>query len=153
MDNRAIRLPPTTRRNIFASHTAQNPDQRQQPQHAPARRQNGAAPSVRPDSREIEADIFSSSADEDFVERDALGEYIVKAPTPVYRDMGVGSEEDDESEQENQVINLYGKTNAQWDMEAVEEEIRAALKSSLKKKVGSLEDDRWMFEGEGEGRK
>lgn len=56
-------------------------------------------------------------------------------------------------EQENQVINLYGKTNAQWDMEAVEEEIRAALKSSLKKKVGSLEDDRWMFEGEGEGRK
>ena len=45
-------------------------------------------------------------------------------------------------EQENQVINLYGKTNAQWDMEAVEEEIRAALKSSLKKKVGSLEDDR-----------
>jgi hypothetical protein len=56
-------------------------------------------------------------------------------------------------EQENQVINLYGKTNAQWDMEAVEEEIRAALKSSLKKKVGSLDDDRWMFEGEGEGRK
>jgi hypothetical protein len=97
MDNRAIRLPPTTRRNIFASHTAQNPDQRQQPQHAPARRQNGAAPSIRPDSREIEADIFSSSADEDFVERDALGEYIVKAPTPVYRDMGVGSEEDDET--------------------------------------------------------
>jgi hypothetical protein len=35
----------------------------------------------------------------------------------------------------------------------VEEEIRAALKSSLKKKVASLEDDRWMFEGEVEGRK
>jgi hypothetical protein len=51
------------------------------------------------------------------------------------------------------MINLYGKTNAQWDAVAVEEEIRAALKSSLKKKVASLEDDRWMFEGGGEGRK
>ncbi|KAL1793702.1 hypothetical protein ACET3X_008684 [Alternaria dauci] len=157
MDNRAIRLPPTTRRNIFASHTAQNPDHRQQQHHhhhqQQPRRQNTTAPSIRPDSREIEADIFLSSADEDLVERDSLGEYIVKAPTPVYRDMGAGSEDDDETEQENQVIGLYGKTNAQWDMDAVDEEIRAALRSSLKKKVASLEDDRWMFEAEGEGRK
>ncbi|KAG9196044.1 hypothetical protein G6011_01165 [Alternaria panax] len=153
MDNRAIRLPPTTRRNIFASHTAQNPDQRQQPHHQPARRHNAAAPSVRPDSREIEQDIFMQSSDEEFVERDALGEYIIKAPTPVYRDMGVGSEGDEEAEQENEVVNLYGKANVQWDMAAVEDEIRAALKRSLKNKVASLEDDRWMFEGDGEGRK
>jgi hypothetical protein len=51
------------------------------------------------------------------------------------------------------MIQLYGKTNAQWDAVAVEEEIRAALRSSLKKKVAGLEEDRWMFEGEGEGRK
>jgi hypothetical protein len=57
------------------------------------------------------------------------------------------------TEQENEMIQLYGKTNAQWDAVAVEEEIRAALRSSLKKKVAGLEEDRWMFEGEGEGRK
>ncbi|KAI4681408.1 uncharacterized protein J4E84_007644 [Alternaria hordeiaustralica] len=144
MDNRAIRLPPTTRRNIFAAHTAQQ--QQAQPQQQPARRQNQAAPSIRPDSREIEQDIFMQPTEDEFVERDDIGEYIVKAPAPVYREMGVGK-------QENEMIQLYGKTNAQWDAVAVEEEIRVALKSSLKKKVASLEDDRWMFEGEGEGRK
>jgi hypothetical protein len=43
---------------------------------------------------------------------------------------------------------LYGKPNAHWDAAAAEEEIKAALKSSLRKKVASLEDDKWMFEGE-----
>ncbi|KAH6866337.1 hypothetical protein J4E91_007709 [Alternaria rosae] len=151
MDNRAIRLPPTTRRNIFAAHTTQQ--QQTQSQQPPARRQNQAAPSIRPDSREIEQDIFMQPTQDEFVERDDIGEYVVKAPAPVYREMGVGSEGDEEGEQENEMIQLYGKTNAQWDAVVVEEEIRAALKSSLKKKVASLEDDRWMFEGEGEGRK
>ena len=36
-------------------------------------------------------------AQEEFVERDAIGEYVVKAPTPVYKDMGVGSEGDEEA--------------------------------------------------------
>ena len=35
---------------------------------------------------------------------------------------------------------------------AILEEIKVALKSSLERKVASLEADRWMFEGEG-GRK
>jgi len=94
MDNRAIRLPPTTRRNIFAAHTAQQ--QQAQPQQQPARRQNQAAPSIRPDSREIEQDIFMQPTEDEFVERDDIGEYIVKAPAPVYREMGVGSEGDEE---------------------------------------------------------
>jgi hypothetical protein len=34
-----------------------------------------------------------------------------------------------------------------WDHEAVENEIKAALKSSAKKTVASLQEDRWMFEG------
>jgi hypothetical protein len=34
----------------------------------------------------------------------------------------------------------------------VEEEIKGALKSSMKRKVGSLQEDRWMFEGGGEKR-
>lgn len=49
------------------------------------------------------------------------------------------------------MIDLYGKENAHWDPAAVEEEIGAALKSSLRKKTAGVEDDRWMFEGEGEG--
>jgi hypothetical protein len=55
------------------------------------------------------------------------------------------------TEQENQLIDLYGKQNAHWDPAAVEEEIKAALKSSLKKKTASIEEDRWMFEGESDG--
>lgn len=46
------------------------------------------------------------------------------------------------------MIDLYGKPNAHWDAAAIEEEIKIALKSSLKKKVASLEDDKWMFQGE-----
>jgi hypothetical protein len=53
-----------------------------------------------------------------------------------------------EQENENELIDLYGKPNAHWDAAAVEEEIKAALKSSLRKKVASLEDDQWMFQGE-----
>jgi hypothetical protein len=47
------------------------------------------------------------------------------------------------------MIDLYGKQNAHWDPAAVEEEIKGALKSSLKKKVASIQDDKWMFEGDG----
>ena len=46
------------------------------------------------------------------------------------------------------MIELYGQNNAHWDKQAVEVEIKAALKSSLTKKVASLEDDKWMFEGD-----
>lgn len=54
------------------------------------------------------------------------------------------------AEAERQIIDLYGKSTAHWDAAAIEEEIKIALKSSLRKKVASLEDDKWMFEGEGE---
>jgi len=43
---------------------------------------------------------------------------------------------------------MYEKRNSHWDPKMVEEEIRAALKNSLRKKVASMEEDRWMFEGE-----
>lgn len=46
------------------------------------------------------------------------------------------------------MIELYGQQNAHWDKQAVEAEVKAALKSSLAKKVASLNDDKWMFEGE-----
>jgi hypothetical protein len=97
MDNRAIRLPPTTRRNLFAAHTQQQQQQQQPQQQPPARRQNAAAPSIRPDSREIEQDIFMQPTTDDFVERDALGEYTISAPTPVYKNMGISSEGDEEA--------------------------------------------------------
>lgn len=50
--------------------------------------------------------------------------------------------------QDNEMISLYEKRNSHWDPKIVEEEIRVALKNSLKKKVASIEDDKWMFEGE-----
>jgi hypothetical protein len=46
---------------------------------------------------------------------------------------------------------LYGKQNAHWDAAAVVEEIKAALKNSLKRNVASIEEDKWMFEGDKEG--
>jgi hypothetical protein len=55
------------------------------------------------------------------------------------------------TEQEKQMIELYGQQHAHWDAEAVEMEIKAAIKSSLQRKVASLEEDKWMFQGEGEG--
>lgn len=49
---------------------------------------------------------------------------------------------------------MYERRNSHWDPKMVEEEIRVALKNSLKKKVASIEEDRWMFEGEmGVGKK
>ena len=49
------------------------------------------------------------------------------------------------------MIELYGQQHAHWDAEAVEVEIKAAIKSSLQRKVASLEEDKWMFQGEGNG--
>lgn len=60
---------------------------------------------------------------------------------------------EDTLEQENEIIDQYRKPNAHWDAAVGEEEMRAALKSSLRKKVASIEDDRWMFEGDKEGGK
>ncbi|EOA89429.1 uncharacterized protein SETTUDRAFT_167901 [Exserohilum turcica Et28A] len=149
MDKRAIRLPPNTRRNLFPSHTAQQ----QQPT---SRRPNHNAPSVRPDSREIQPDIFMQPLEDELVEKDVQGDYVTHAPVPVYKNMGtvsLGQEGDEEAEQENEVIEMYGKPNGHWDAAELEEEIRIALQSSLRRKVASLEDDRWMFEGDGEGKK
>lgn len=48
------------------------------------------------------------------------------------------------------MIELFGQKTTYWDKEAVEAEVKIALKSSLAKKVSSIEDDRWMFEGDGD---
>jgi hypothetical protein len=48
------------------------------------------------------------------------------------------------------MIELYGQQHAHWDAEAVEAEIKAAIKTSLQRKVASLEEDKWMFQGEGD---
>ncbi len=51
------------------------------------------------------------------------------------------------------MIELYDQQNAHWGKEAVKADIKAALKSSLAKKVASLEDDKWMFEGDADPQK
>lgn len=57
------------------------------------------------------------------------------------------------AEHENELIEMYGKPNGHWAAAGIEEEIRIALKNSLRKKVTSLEEDKWMFQGDNEGKK
>ncbi|KAH7087659.1 hypothetical protein FB567DRAFT_525449 [Paraphoma chrysanthemicola] len=129
---RPVRPPPTSRRALF------HPSTRRQPPTSV----------VRPDT----ATIFQQPMEDELVERNEKGEYKVDAPNTSYKHLvAMSREADEETEQENQMIELYGKQNAHWDPAAVEEEIKGALKSSLKKKTASIEDDRWMFEGETDG--
>lgn len=101
--------------------------------------------------------LFQQPPDQDFVERDAQGNFKIAAPHHGYRNMVLGlaeEEVDPETSQDNETICLYERRNSHWDPKMVEEEIRVALKNSLKKKVASIEEDRWMFEGEmGVGKK
>ncbi|KAF2253964.1 hypothetical protein BU26DRAFT_516218 [Trematosphaeria pertusa] len=137
MDHRrAIRPPISSRRNLFH----------------PARRQHALDPKLSKTAVHIAAE--ESDPKDDLVERDSAGNYSMLAPTTAMK-MGVNSvrsELDDETEQENQMIALYGKQNHHWDQAAILEEIKAALQSSLEKKVQSLEHDRWMFEGDGKSK-
>ncbi|KAJ4402306.1 hypothetical protein N0V91_007340 [Didymella pomorum] len=128
---RAVRPPPGARRNLFQSTRRQNPT------------------AVRPDTATT---IFQHPLEDEMVERKPDGDYVMYAPQTVYKHMalglGNGRDSDEETEQENQIIELYGQKNAHWDKEAVEAEVKVALKSSLAKKVASIEDDRWMFVGD-----
>ncbi|KAF9694917.1 hypothetical protein EKO04_007181 [Ascochyta lentis] len=127
---RAVRPPPGARRNLFQGSRRQNPT------------------AVRPDT----ATIFQQPMEDELVERTPEGEYALFAPQMVYKHMALGlgtaKEIDEETEQENQMIELYSQQNAHWDREAVEAEVKTALKSSLAKKVASLDEDKWMFEGD-----
>ena len=81
MDNRAVRLPPGSRHNLFQSQSS--------------RRQN--PPAVRPD-REA-ANIFQQPQEDELVERTEKGEYNVAAPQPVYKHIGrgIGTEAQEEA--------------------------------------------------------
>ncbi|KAF2474283.1 uncharacterized protein BDR25DRAFT_281139 [Lindgomyces ingoldianus] len=121
--------------------------------HAPSRR-----PLTHPLSTAISTSALHIPAEEaerndDLVERDGSGNYNMAAPsTNLKPNLGVAAELDEETEQENQMISLYGKRNEHWDTATIMSEIKAALESSLEKKVQSLEHDRWMFEGEGKSK-
>ncbi|KAF2181823.1 hypothetical protein K469DRAFT_713419 [Zopfia rhizophila CBS 207.26] len=94
-----------------------------------------------------------SHRNNDLVERDSSGNYSMAAPAVNLKaGGGFRSEQEEEREQENQVIALHGKRNEHWDAAALVSEIKAALDSSLERKVQSLEADRWMFEGEGKAK-
>ncbi|KAL5121626.1 hypothetical protein ACEQ8H_000312 [Pleosporales sp. CAS-2024a] len=90
--------------------------------------------------------------DDQLVDRDETGKYIVNTPSSTYKHLAQIHDDDGEIDQENRIIELYGKQNAHWDPKAVEDEIRAALKSSAGRMVASLHEDKWMFEGGSEKR-
>jgi hypothetical protein len=96
MDNRAVRLPQTTCRNIFAHHSAQQSSRRGQ-----------TAPSIRPDKEAEAPSIFQQPAEDELVERNEKGEYVIQAPTPVYRNMALSGLER-EAEEETGTSGLSG---------------------------------------------
>ncbi|KAJ4302767.1 hypothetical protein N0V90_001658 [Kalmusia sp. IMI 367209] len=133
---RPVRPAPSTRRALFHTTTA-----RAKPAHPPSK-------------TTVHIASETASPADDLVERDAAGNYKILAPTTAMK-MGVDkgtSPEEEEKDQEDQMIALYGRSNCHWDQAAILEEIKVALRASLERKVQSLDVDRWMFEGEG-GRK
>lgn len=82
---RAIR-PPPSRRALFNS-TSHNPST-----HAPTRRVNPT--SVRPDT----ANIFTQPQEDELVERDSQGEYVLNAPHPSYKHLALGLEQEVDEE-------------------------------------------------------
>ncbi|ORY09878.1 hypothetical protein BCR34DRAFT_450804, partial [Clohesyomyces aquaticus] len=118
--------------------------------HAPSRRPLAHPLSTTVSASALHIPTEEADRNDDLVERDANGNYSMAAPsTSLKPNMGVQTELEEETEQENQMIGLYGKRNEHWDTAAILSEIKAALDSSLEKKVRSLDNDRWMFEGEG----
>lgn len=101
MDHRrAVRPPATTRRALFSSTTTR-------PLHHPRN----------PNPKSVHIAAESPDPSDDLVERDSAGNYKIMAPTTAMK-MGVNgvrSAEDEEKEQEDQMIALYGKQNCHWD--------------------------------------
>ncbi|PSN71035.1 hypothetical protein BS50DRAFT_570442 [Corynespora cassiicola Philippines] len=117
---------------------------------APGRRQNPS--SAPPSIPAIPTDYTDVSAKEDLVDKDEHGNYIVAAPSAQMKLSIRGGLDalEEESEQEKQLISMYEKHmgNSKWDDPSLLGEIKAALDSRLRQAVKSLDEDRWMFEGE-----
>lgn len=151
MDSRRpVRPAPSSRRALF---------------HATSTRQKAQHP---PSKTAVHIASETPSPADDLVERDANGNYKILAPTTAMKlgvDKGTSPDEEDK-EQEDQMIALYGRNNCHWDQDgertldnwkdpastdagaAILDEIKVALKSSLDRKAQSLDADRWMFEPE-----
>ncbi|KAF2736954.1 hypothetical protein EJ04DRAFT_139131 [Polyplosphaeria fusca] len=132
---RPTRAPPASRR-LFHTGTA------------PRRQNMGSqiATALRMPSEE-------RSANNELVERDTTGNYAMAAPhNGIGKGASLAHEVDEETEQENQMIAMYGTQNEHWDTAGLMAEIKAALQSSMEKKVQSLDLDKWMFEGEGKSK-
>ncbi|KAF2143025.1 uncharacterized protein K452DRAFT_326207 [Aplosporella prunicola CBS 121167] len=82
------------------------------------------------------------AADRDIVARDEEGNYKLETPE---LSMHIRDEEQEEREAANQLIESYRKHQH---IETSEPEFKATLQASLQAKVESLDEDKWMFEGE-----
>jgi hypothetical protein len=113
---RPIRPTSTARRGLFHSTTSRrhpNPN----PLHGPSSLHPSHTTSSNPNARPT-IPIATEEPDPaaDLVERDSAGNYTISAPITAMK-MGSGGTgaEDEELEQENQMIALYGKENCHWD--------------------------------------
>ena len=111
---RPIRPTSTARRGLFHSTTSRrhpNPLQNASSLHP------SHTTSSNPNTRSnIPLGAEEHDPAEDLVERDSAGNYKISAPITAMK-MGSGGvgPEDEEVEQENQMIALYGKENCHWD--------------------------------------
>ncbi|KAF2012690.1 hypothetical protein BU24DRAFT_465058 [Aaosphaeria arxii CBS 175.79] len=79
------------------------------------------------------------------------GEYKMLTVDPSFRSGAIYVQmmkDNNKNEHENQLIALYEKQDTHWSDPAIMHEIKIALKSSLNKKLASLDADQWMFGGE-----
>ncbi|KAF2197198.1 hypothetical protein GQ43DRAFT_444457 [Delitschia confertaspora ATCC 74209] len=99
-----------------------------------------------PDNPATNIQIGEQEQDDSLVERDEQGRYQMEAPSVGMRPViGVEDEMVEEREAEAKVIEMYGKQRGE---ELDPADLKLVLEASLERKVQSLEDDKWMFEGE-----
>jgi len=113
---RPIRPSSTARRGLFNNTTSRR-HPHPNPLHSTSSLQPSHATSSHPSTRPT-IPIAPSDPDPaaDLVERDSAGNYKISAPiTAMKMGSGGAGAEDEEVEQENQMIALYGKENCHWD--------------------------------------
>jgi hypothetical protein len=113
---RPIRPTSTARRGLFHNTTSRR-HPHPNPLHTASSLHPSHTTSTNPNARPP-IPLAAAEADpaEDLVERDSAGNYKISAPITAMK-MGSGGTggEDEEVEQENQMIALYGKENCHWD--------------------------------------
>ncbi|KAF2750449.1 hypothetical protein M011DRAFT_474884 [Sporormia fimetaria CBS 119925] len=132
---RATRPPPATRRNVFHALSS--------------RRQNPSSMSSTSSRSTLLISAEDADRKDDLVERDSAGNIRLTAPM-VQKETAGEEQPDDDTEEREYIKTLYEDYSSKEDTlpQSLVDSLEDALHVMLEKKVQSLEDDRWMFEGD-----